>query len=101
MLLNLGLALLGVFLGTLLLLVHPLPALLVALAVALVDLLLFGELWMLGIQFNPISMVNLVVAVGLSADYSIHILHKYLSVGSATGAARMGLTMMEMGWPVL
>lgn len=81
--------------------VHPLAAFLVAVAILLVDLMLFGELWLLDIRFNTVSVVNLVMAVGLAADYAIHIVYKFLSVGSANRTERMVATMTDIGSAVL
>lgn len=98
---NLGLALLGVFVVTLVLLVHPIAALLVALAVLCVDLFLFGELWMFNLRLNTVSVVNLVMAVGLAADYAIHIVHKFLSVDGESRKERMAITMCDIGQAVV
>lgn len=98
---NLGLALVGVVAVALLLLVHPVAALLVAGAVLMVDLALFGELWVLSIRLNTVSVVNLVMAVGLAADYAIHIVHKFLSVDGSNNFERMVSAMAEIGSAVL
>lgn len=86
---------------SLFLLVHPWAALLITLAVLTVDIFLFGELWLFGIRFNTVSVVNLVMAVGLAADYSIHIMHKFLSTDGDSKLERVQATMKEIGMPVL
>ena len=36
---------------------------------------LLGLLWLLGLEINAITAINLVMAVGLVVDYSAHIAH--------------------------
>lgn len=54
--------------------------LLVLLAVLLVDYFLLSLLFFWGLTFNSIVVVNTVIAIGLSVDYSAHIAHTYLMV---------------------
>lgn len=56
--------------------------LLVCLCVLLVDLFLCGLMHYWGLTFNSIVVVNVVIAVGLSVDYSAHIAHTYLIVAA-------------------
>ena len=98
---NLGLATAGVFVVALALLVHPVAALMVVVAVLCVDLFLFGELWIFSIKFNSVSVINLVMAVGLAADYAAHIIHKFLTVDGESRVERMTIAMSEIGQAVL
>ena len=98
---NLGLATAGVFLVALAMLVHPVAALMVVVAVLCVDVFLFGELWIFNIRFNTVSVINLVMAVGLSADYSVHIIHKFLTIDGESRVERMIIAMSEIGRAVL
>ena len=52
--------------------------LLVAMCVAMTDLFLAGLIWGWGLTVNPIVMVNVIVAIGTSVDYSAHIAYAYL-----------------------
>jgi len=52
--------------------------LLVAFCVLLVDLYLVGLVYFWGLSFSPFVMINIVIAIGLSVDYSAHIAHAYL-----------------------
>ena len=54
--------------------------LLVALCVLLVDLYLIGLIYFWGLYFSPFVMINIVIAIGLSVDYSAHIAHTYLLI---------------------
>ena len=55
------LALAGVGVILLVLLVHPLATALMVVAVAMVILFLYGEMWVLGIRLNDVSVVNMVI----------------------------------------
>lgn len=54
--------------------------LLVLLAVVLVDFFLVATVFYWGLNFNAVVVVNTVIAIGLSVDYSAHIAHTYLVV---------------------
>ena len=51
---------------------------LVTISVILVDIYLYALLYYWGLTFNTIVVVNIVIAVGLSVDYSAHIAHSFL-----------------------
>lgn len=53
-------------------------AFLVLLMVALTDVVLFGAMWYLDINFNMVTSINAVLAVGIAVDYSAHITHNFL-----------------------
>ena len=99
--LNLGLALLGVALISAALLIAPAAVLLVMAAVVSVDLFLFAEMWLAGIPVNTVSVVNLVMAVGLSVDYSLHVMHTFLATRGASRGARVRGTMLGIAAAVL
>lgn len=52
--------------------------LLVAFCVGMVDLFLIGVIHFWGLTLNPLVTLNIVVAVGISVDYSAHISYAYL-----------------------
>ena len=54
--------------------------LLVMLAVVLVDYFLVAIVYFWGLNFNSVVVVNTVIAIGLSVDYSAHIAHTYLVI---------------------
>ena len=76
---NLGMALAGITVISLLLLIHPLAVLLVLFTVVTVDLCLFMEMWVLDIEVNTISVVNLVMAVGALCACLARVLHESLT----------------------
>lgn len=54
--------------------------LMVLLCVLLVDFFLTALVYFWGLSFNSVVVVNTVIAIGLSVDYSAHIAHTYLIV---------------------
>ncbi len=59
----------------------PRAVLLMMLAVGLVDYCLFGEMFMINIRFNQVSVINMIMATGLAVDYSVY----FAQVGTAVG----------------
>jgi predicted RND superfamily exporter protein len=57
-------------------------ALLVVAMVGIVDLCLLGYMAHWNLDFNSVTSINIVIAVGLAVDYSAHIMHSFLA---ATG----------------
>eukprot|EP00210_Caulerpa_lentillifera_P002799 g2674.t1 len=67
-------------------------ALIVFSMVALTDIMLFGYMWYVDQYFNPVTAINLVLAVGIAVDYSAHIAHSFLVVdGARTSRAQKAL----------
>jgi len=48
--------------------------------VALTDVMLFGYMYYVDQYFNPVTAINLVLAVGIAVDYSAHIAHSFLVI---------------------
>ncbi|KAG1663695.1 hypothetical protein FOA52_013263 [Chlamydomonas sp. UWO 241] len=96
------LSLAGIGFIVLIMLVHPLTALLLVIAVGMVILFLFGELWVLGIRFNQVSVINMIMATGLATDYTVYFVQKFMTVsqsidGDTTRDARMVRALAETG----
>ena len=75
---NIGLALVCVFVITLVLLANFSICLLVLnnVVITLVNIVGFLHFW--GITIDIVSCINIVLAIGLCVDYSVHIGHAYL-----------------------
>lgn len=54
----------------------------VGISVLLVDFYLLAVIFYWGLTFNSIVVVNIVIALGLSVDYSAHIAHTYQVVNA-------------------
>ena len=94
---NMLLAGAGVAVATAVLLPRPSAVLLAVAAVACVDVMLFGLMGLAGVRFNSISVVNLVMAVGLSVDYAIHVLHAFVQTPGESPVGRMRDALRTIG----
>ncbi|QDZ21743.1 patched domain-containing protein [Chloropicon primus] len=101
-LLSLGLAVAGVFIVSVAIIgFHFTPIIVIVTAITLVDLYLFGFLYLLGLRFNAVTVVNLVMAVGLSIDYSLHIAHSCLDSADGRGTNPVEYALKTIGPAVL
>jgi multidrug efflux pump subunit AcrB len=55
----------AVFVISLVMMEHPTTALIVSMAIAMIDSWLFGLMWIFDIRVNSISVINLILAIGL------------------------------------
>lgn len=77
-------------------------ALAVLLMLVLVDVNLIGFMYYTNLDFNSVTAINLVIAVGLAVDASIHIVHVFLKAQGtrderATKALKVGSSAAEHG----
>ena len=70
-----ALAVLGVML---ILLADIKMALLVFAVIVLIDEELLGMMYFIGLEYNAVTTIDLVISLGLSVDYSVHIAHSFL-----------------------
>ncbi|KAK7075015.1 Patched domain-containing protein 3 [Halocaridina rubra] len=93
---NLILALVAVFIMTLILLANVIASLYVLICVllTLVDVMALMTWW--GLTIDTVSCINLVLSIGLCVDYSVHIALHFLQV-KGTRDERVSLTVQEMG----
>jgi hypothetical protein len=98
---NVSMACLGVVLIAFILLISLRATAIITIIVIYVDLILVGEMWLLDIPVNTVSVVNLVLAFGLSVDYSMHVMHAFLSTRGPSRAWRIESTMLRIAAAVL
>ena len=72
------LALVAVFVITFTMIVSLRATLLVMLCVILVDVDILGLMWLWGLTIDSVAIINLVLAIGLSVDYCVHVAHAFL-----------------------
>lgn len=51
--------------------------LMLTLVLTVVDI--FGAMWLLGIELNAVSLVNLAASLGISVEFAAHILHAFMA----------------------
>eukprot|EP00753_Platysulcus_tardus_P005631 PLAT13548.1.p1 GENE.PLAT13548.1~~PLAT13548.1.p1 ORF type:complete len:988 (+),score=491.43 PLAT13548.1:88-2964(+) len=97
---NLALALLAVAIISVVMLGSLRAAVLVMLCVVMVDASLLGMMFLWGISVDSVAVANIVLAVGLAVDYSMHIAHSFLT-NKGTRERRAKDALIEMGTSVL
>lgn len=64
--------------------------------------MLLGLLSWAGADMDPVTMVDMLMAVGFSVDYTAHIVYHYYKGGELLSPAeRMISTFQAVGWPML
>ncbi|GMH38211.1 hypothetical protein BSKO_06095 [Bryopsis sp. KO-2023] len=86
----------AVFAVTLLVLANVSAALLVVLMVALTDVMLLGFMWYADLTFNPVTSINVVIALGIAVDYSAHVAHSFL-VAEGSNRQRVQESLSKIG----
>ena len=77
MLTSILLCLLAVTLISAFVLAHPVSVLIVLVVLTLIFTDLMGNILVWGLDLNSISMINLIMAIGLVVDYSMHVAHSF------------------------
>lgn len=95
-----GLALAAVFVVTLVLLGNVLASFMIVLMVFIIELDLLGVMTLWSINLNAVSVVNLVMAIGISVEFCVHIFHSYIN-HTGTHQHRAKAALVEMGSSVL
>ncbi|OQR66928.1 patched domain-containing protein 3-like, partial [Tropilaelaps mercedesae] len=73
----------------------------VAVAIVSIELGVVGFMTFWGVNLDSISMINLIMCIGFSVDYSAHIAHAFLAGRATTAEGRVAETLAGLGLPVL
>lgn len=95
-----GLALAAVFLVTLLLLGNVWASFIIVIVVSMIEIDLLGVMALWQINLNAVSVVNLVMAIGISVEFCVHLSHSFL-LKSGNRYYRAKASLVEMGSSVL
>jgi len=98
---NVGLAILAVGLIVLITVANIVTALLITFNVAFCIIEILGAMFALGLVIDSVSVINIVLAVGLSIDYSAHIGHCFMVKGGNNKDARATESLADIGASVL
>uniref|UniRef100_A0A061RV36 Niemann-Pick C1 protein n=2 Tax=Tetraselmis sp. GSL018 TaxID=582737 RepID=A0A061RV36_9CHLO len=97
---NIGLAMLMVMFVTVILLIDPWASITTFLNILLVVIEIIGFLHFWGLTIDNVSVIFVVVSLGLSVDYSVHVAHDFLHKKGAAND-RMVATLKDMGTAVM
>ena len=81
--------------------IHPLIVLILVVSLAALIVELFGLMYLWDIQLNSISMINLVMAIGFTVDYSFHVAHAFIISREDTADKRIIQALGSAGASVL
>ncbi|KAK9740157.1 hypothetical protein RND81_03G015700 [Saponaria officinalis] len=95
-LINLSIAIGAVFIVCLVITWSIWSSLIILLVITMIVLDLLGVMAILGIQLNAVSVVNLVMSVGISVEFCVHITHAFM-VSAGSRDQRMKEALSTMG----
>jgi len=97
---NVGLSFLAIFIITMIMIPHPVVALLVFSSVVATIIEVIGYMYWWGLKIDGVTVVMLIVAIGLAIDYSAHIGVAYLHSTHRTNEQAVIHALADMGTPV-
>ncbi|XP_059828012.1 patched domain-containing protein 3-like isoform X1 [Hypanus sabinus] len=98
---NVVVAALAMLLIALLLIPNPVCSLWVTLATASVLVGVTGFMAFWGVNLDSISMINLVICIGFSVDFSAHISYAFVSSGKSSYNERAIDALYALGYPII
>ena len=80
----------------------PVCSLWVAFSIVSIELGVLGFMTLWGVSLDSISMINLIMCIGFSVDFSAHISYHFMSRDAAmTPAERVEDSMFALGLPIV
>ncbi|XP_063309216.1 patched domain-containing protein 3-like [Pelobates fuscus] len=98
---NILVAAAAMFVISILLIPNPLCVLWVTFAIASIIVGVTGFMAYWQVNLDSISMINLVICIGFSVDFSAHISYAYVSNGSPKANSRVADALHSLGYPIL
>lgn len=78
----------------------PSCAIWVAFSIISIEIGVVGYMTHWGVNLDSISMINLIMCIGFSVDFSAHISYAYISCNEATPDARVKSALYSLGLPI-
>ncbi|KAJ6241935.1 patched domain-containing protein [Anaeramoeba flamelloides] len=100
-LMSVGFAILAVLLLAFIFFIYPTNAILIILTIIMIDVDLYGFLWLMGLTIEPVSSICLIMSVGFAVDYSAHIIHCYTTSKGKTRKEKVIQSITKIGSSVL
>ena len=91
----------AMFIIALFLIPHPVCAIIVTASIASIIIGVLGYMSIWGIPLNHVSMVNLILCVGFSVDFSAHICYSFISAPAKSKRDRVRYALFYLGLPIL
>ncbi|XP_077981333.1 patched domain-containing protein 3-like [Glandiceps talaboti] len=98
---TMGIAAASMFLVSLLLIPNPVCAIWVTFAIFCISVGVIGYMSHWGISLDAISMINIIICIGFSVDFSAHITYAFVSSNADTKNKRAVCALHALGMPIL
>ena len=96
---NIGIALAVMMIVALLMIPHPLGAVVIILSIVSIDVGVVGLMTYWNVNLDSISMINIILCIGFSVDFSAHITYAFMVSDEETRNGKMIWALKELGWP--
>ncbi|XP_038057176.1 patched domain-containing protein 3-like [Patiria miniata] len=98
---NIGIAIGAMFIVSLLMIPHPVCAVLVTLSIVSIVTGVVGLMTLWQVNLDSIAMTNLVICIGFSVDFSAHISYAYISVNTNSRRDSVIHALYSLGMPIV
>ncbi|KAI8479825.1 Patched domain-containing protein 3 [Branchiostoma belcheri] len=98
---NLGIATATMFVVALVLVPHPVCSVWVTLSIASICTGVVGYMTFWDVNLDAISMINIIMCIGFSVDFSAHITYAFVSCKEDSSNARSVFALYSLGMPIL
>ena len=98
---NLIIATVSMFFVALFLIPHPVCALMVTACIVSIETGVIGFMSLWDVKLDGISMINIILCIGFSVDFSAHITYAFITSRGSTGNKRAIEALHSLGAPIL
>ena len=97
---NLVIAIGAMFIVSLFMLPHLVASVLVCFSLASIIIGIIGFMSLWGVSLDVVSMINLIISIGFTVDFSVHIIYAYLTAPENTPKGSAIHALYTMGMPI-
>ncbi|XP_070532382.1 patched domain-containing protein 3-like [Ptychodera flava] len=101
MLQNIGICAAAMFVVSLILIPHPVCSLYIIFFIGTITLGVIGYMGFLGIRLDAIAMINMIICIGFSVDFSAHMTCAFVLAPYQSRDKRAIEALQTLGWPIL
>ncbi|XP_071965832.1 patched domain-containing protein 3-like [Antedon mediterranea] len=98
---TLGIATASMFIVALLMIPHPVCTIWVTFCIISIDIAVIGYMTLWGVSLDGISMMNIILCIGFSVDFTAHITYAYVTSPESTPNKRAIDALHSLGMPIL
>ncbi|XP_019626086.1 PREDICTED: patched domain-containing protein 3-like [Branchiostoma belcheri] len=98
---NIGIATACMLVVSLLLVPHPVCSLWIVLTIASIDAGVIGFMTLWGVNLDSVSMINIIMCIGFSVDFSAHITYAFVTGQGETRNERSVFALYSIGMPIV